>query len=53
MNLINYDKQAIFDSIFQAMNRVTVQIILLKKLFKEKYEQQIVLENRNVKILVC
>ena len=53
MNLINYDKQAIFDSISQVMNRVTVQIVLLKKLFKEIYEQQIVLENRNVKILVC
>ena len=53
MNLINYDKQAIFSLIFQARNRVAMQIALLLNQFKVIFEHQKVLENRNVKLLVC
>ena len=53
MNLINYNKQAIFSLIFQARNRVAMQIALLLNQFKVIFEHQKVLENRNVKLFVC
>lgn len=53
MNLINYEKQVIFCSIFKAINRITVQIMLLVNQLKPIFEPQKVLEYGNVKLFVC
>ena len=53
MNLINYEKQVIFCSIFKVINRITVRRTLLLRQIRVLIESQKVLEYSNAKLLVC